>query len=292
MLDFSGLLHQFSQSRNSVQALNAILAILIAVSTLLWIRVYLDRDYNRLLIASVSNPQNSAGIGINTDELISYNLFGASIDNGPASQNNIPLSSLNLKLTGVVASDRGGFALISVNGQPQTPYFIGEVVTQNAVLDEVLPDRVILRRGGSRESLLLDNDDQLPGQSVELSSPSTSPGPINPVNSIENLGDNNYVVPKNVVASNIDNMGVLQQALIVPNKDGGFLVKNVQQDGVFAKLGLRKGDVIKKVNGMPVNSMVDVMQLYRLTNDINKISNIQVELDREGATRTLNYSLK
>jgi len=292
MLDFSGLLHQFSQSRNAVQVLNAVLAILIALSTLLWVRVYLDRDYNRLLMASVSNPQNSSGIGINADELIGYNLFGASSDTGPATQKNIPLSSLNLKLTGVVASDRGGFALISVNGQPQTPYFIGEVVTQNAVLDEVLPDRVILRRGGTRESLLLDNDDQLPGQSVDLSLPSPSPGPTNPVNSIENLGDNKYIVPKNVVASNIDNMGVLQQALIVPNKDGGFLVKNVQQDGVFAKLGLHKGDVIKKVNGMPVNSMVDVMQLYRLTSDINKISNIQVELDREGATRTLNYSLK
>lgn len=290
MLDFSGVLHQFSQSRNAFNVLNAFLMLLIALSTLLWVRVYLDRDYNRLLTASQSLPQNSAGVGINTDELIAYNLFGASNSTEPTTQKNIPLSSLNLKLTGVVASDRGGFALISVNGQPQSPFFIGEVVTRNAVLDQVLPDRVILRRGSSRESLLLDNDDQLPGQSAELSAaPSSLP---NSVNSIENLGGNNYAVSKNVVVANVDNMEILQQALIVPNKDGGFLVKNVQQNGVFAKLGLRKGDVIKKVNGLPVNTMVDVMQLYRLANDINKISNIRVELDREGVTQTLNYSLK
>ena len=289
MLDFSGVLHQFSQSRNAVQVLNAILAILIALSAFLWVRVYLDRDYNHLLIASQSSPQNSAGIGINTDELIAYNLFGVSNSTEPTAQRNIPLSSLNLKLTGVVASDRGGFALISVDGNPQSPFFIGESVTQNAVLDQVLPDRVILRRGSSRESLLLDNADQLQGQSAEISTPASSPS--TPGNSIENLGGNNYAVPKAVVVANVNNMEILQQALIVPNKDGGFLVKNVQQNGVFAKLGLRKGDVIKKVNGMPVNTMVDVMQLYRLTNDINKISNIRVELDREGVTRILNYSL-
>ena len=289
MLDFSGPLQQFSQSRNSVLVLNAILAILIAVSAFLWVRVYLDRDYNRLLVASLPNPQNSAGIGVNTDELIADNLFGVSDSTGPTIQKNIPLSSLNLKLTGVVASDRGGFALISVGGQPQSPFFIGELVTQNAILDQVLPDRVILRRGSSRESLLLDNADKLSGQSAELPAPAYTPPTSG--KAIENLGGNNYAVPKNVVAANIDNMEILQQALIVPNKDGGFLVKNLQQNGVFAKLGLRKGDVIKKVNGMPVNTMVDVMQLYRLTNDISKISEIRVELDREGVTRILNYSL-
>ncbi|MGW8247826.1 MAG: type II secretion system protein N [Acidiferrobacterales bacterium] len=267
--------------------MNGTLVLLIVLSTTHWVRLYLDRDYQRLLGSSQYAAEASAGIGINPDELISYNLFGDATPARPASNENIPLSSLNLKLTGVVASDRGGIALISVNGQPQSPFFIGEVVTRNAVLDQVLPDRVILLRGNSRESLLLDNEDQ------NTLSPGRPPTPAtNPVNGIQNLGENNYVLPRKAVAQNVNNMDVLKQALIVPNKDGGFLVKEVQENGVFDKLGLQKGDVIRKVNNLAVNSMVDVMQLYRLTNDINKINNIQVEISRGGNDEILYYKLE
>ncbi|MDX5151940.1 MAG: type II secretion system protein N, partial [Acidiferrobacterales bacterium] len=149
MFDFNGLLNRLDQSNNTVRLLNGTLVLLIVLSTTHWVRLYLDRDYQQLLQSSQYSTEASAGIGINPDELISYNLFGDAAPTRPTSNENIPLSSLNLKLTGVVASDRGGFALISVNGQPQSPFFIGEVVTRNAVLDQVLPDRVILLRGNS-----------------------------------------------------------------------------------------------------------------------------------------------
>jgi len=294
MFNFNGSLHQVSQSKVTIYLLNTILAFLILASAYHWTRLYLDRDYNRLLVASISNNQNAADTSVTASALISYPLFGMAENTGSGLQKDIPLSSLNIKLYGVVASDNGGFALISVNGQPQSAFYVGESVTGDAVLDQVLSDRIILRRGNSRESVFLESVDQLSKQSPKMSAPSfgSSNSKSNPANSIESLGGNKYALPKNVVTENVDNMNVLQQALIVPNEDGGFLVKNVQQNGVFAKLGLRQGDVIKKVNDMPVNTMVDVMQLYRLTKDINKINNIRVELERGGTSQTLNYSLK
>jgi len=116
-----------------------------------------------------STASSSSGVGINANELTSYHLFGNTVSSDKTSPENIPLSSLNLKLTGVIASNRGGFALISVNGQAQSQYFLGEEVTQNTVLDEVLPDRVILLRGNSRESLLLDENTQNPDKQVGFS---------------------------------------------------------------------------------------------------------------------------
>lgn len=294
MFDFNGLLIKVAQSKNTVHLLNGALMLLVVLSATHWVRLYLDRGYQQLLVSSQNSAQLSAGIGINPDELISYHLFGTAVPDAlPVSNENIPLSSLNLKLTGVVASDRGGFALISVNGQPQSPFFIGEVVTQNAVLDQVLPDRVILLRGNSRESLLLDSDEQNNLSQVQVRIPSAAPEPAgNPADSIQNVGQDNYVLPREVVAQNVNNMDVLSQALIVPNKGGGFLVKDIRKNGVFDKLGLQKGDVITKVNNLAVNSMVDVMQLYRLTNDINKVNNIQVEISRGGNDKILYYKLE
>jgi len=293
MFDFNGLLFQFSQSKNAVNVLNGILALLILLSATHWVRLYMDRDYELLLVSSQSTAPGSTGIGINADELISYHLFGAAPASEAVTNKNIPLSSLNLRLTGVVASDRGGFALISVDGQPQAPFFIGEVVTRNAVLDQVLPDRVILLRGSSRESLLLDNDEQGDLHINPAGTPATrSESTLNPADSIRRISENNYSLPKKLVAASVNNSEILNQALIVPNKSGGFLVKNVQQNGVFEKLGLKKDDVIRKVNNLPVNSMVDVMQLYRLTGDINKINNIQIEVSRNGSNQTLFYRLE
>jgi len=55
----------------------------------------------------------------------------------------------------------------------------------------------------------------------------------------------------------------LNQALIVPNPDGGFLVRQIQAGSLYEKLGLRPGDVIRNVNGQPLTNMDDVMRLYQ-----------------------------
>lgn len=292
MFDFSSLFYQFARTKKTMYALNSVLFLALALSATYWTKFYMDQRYQTLLGASITSEPQATGVGINADDLVSFHLFGNSEAAPSTQQQNIPLSSLNLKLTGVVASDRGGFALISVNGQPQAPFFIGEVVAENAILDSVMPDRVILLRGSSKESLLLDADDSTSLPVPAFGPPQPAPGHVAiPAGSIQNIGNNAYSVPRKVVADNVNNVDLLQQALVVPNKDGGFLVKSIQPGSVFGKLGLRQGDVIRKVNNMPVNSMVDVAQLYRLTGDINRIDNIRVELDRNGSQQTLQYNL-
>jgi len=75
---------------------------------------------------------------------------------------NLPISSLNLVLTGVIASASGGYALISVNGQAQEPFGVGQTVTGNAVLQAVYPDRVVIQRNGALESLMLEGAEKSP----------------------------------------------------------------------------------------------------------------------------------
>ncbi len=86
---------------------------------------------------------------------VSQELTGGRLDN-------LPISSLNLVLTGVIASASGGYALISVNGQPQEPFGVGQTVTGDAVLQAVYPDRVVIQRNGVLESLMLEGAEKTP----------------------------------------------------------------------------------------------------------------------------------
>lgn len=291
VFEINGLLLDATRSKMAIYAVNALLLALLGLSVVHWAGFYMDQKYNALLGNSqITEPARSA-VGFNVDELISGNIFGApSKTRATSAQSNIPLSSLNLKLTGVIASDRGGFALISVNGQPQTPFFIGEVIIDNALLDSVLPDRAILLRNGIKESLLLDasSNKNLIGRANAAHS---SGSRMAPNNSIKKIGRNRFQISRKFVTHATANTALLNQALIVPNPQGGFIVKNIKAGGVIEKLGLRTGDIIRKVNNLNINSMVDVMQLYRLSKNINQVSNVRVEITRQGRRQILQYSL-
>lgn len=289
MLEVGNIGRYLAQTRSGLALLYGGLLVLSALSAVHWGSYFMNQQY-RVLLAGSQAVETPANAGINIDELVASRIFGIPpVDNRPAARD-LPISSLNLKLTGVVASDRGGFALISVSGQPQTPFFVGEVVVSNAVLDAVLEDRVILLRNGVRESLLLENADATgAGLPTIQPVPTANQSPLNKL--VEQTGDNRFKLAKKDLTANLKNPEVLRQALIVPNPGGGFVVKNIQPGSVFEKLGLNRGDVIRKVNNMDINSMVDVMQLYRLTGDIDQISNIQVEVERNGNREQLLYRL-
>lgn len=209
---------------------------------------------------------------------VSQELTGRRLDN-------LPISSLNLVLTGVIASASGGYALISVNGQPQEPFAIGQTVTEGAELQAVYPDRVVIRRNGILESLLLEGAEKTSAEQwtppVATYSPTATPGNI-----VQETGTNRYLVERDQLAAQFRTPDLLKQATVLPSGNGGFLVKQMQPGSLYEKLGLRPGDVIKSVNGQPLNSMEDAMRLYQ---QMANVGAVQMEIMRGGKPENLYY---
>jgi len=236
------------------------------------------------------NTVSTQGALFDLQPLLSAQLFGqaphlAGADG--ASLDAIPISSLNLVLAGVVAARGASFALISVDGQPQEPFAIGQEVTAGAVLQAVYPDRVLLTRHGITESLMLEgvNNNE---------SGATSPAAAGPYGSsatgVYQSGVNNYVVPRSVVNAELHKpQELLSQALMVPNPSGGFLVREIQPNSVYQKLGLQVGDVIRSVNGQPVNSLQDAMRAYQQAANLR---DVRLEVVRNGRPEVLQYQIK
>lgn len=236
----------------------------------------------------------SSAADFNLDALLATNLFGhaAPHSNGPVVLDNIPLSSLNLVLSGVMVTPAGSFALISADGGPEMPFAVGEDIVAGTSLYAVYADRALIRRGGATESLMLkDTGPALPGGSVVLPPASPARGTSQGSPEVQRLGANSYSVNREQINRQLQKPEFLSQALMVPNAGGGFLVREVQAGSLYEKLGLRVGDVIQTVNGQPVNTVDDVMKLYQQFSAVGT-SQVSVDIRRAGKNESLQYNLQ
>lgn len=88
---------------------------------------------------------------------------------------------------------------------------------------------------------------------------------------------------------------LLQQARMEPvfSPDGigveGFRFSNIQPGSVYEKLGFKIGDMIRSVNGEPVNSPTKAMEMY---NVLKTSSNVQLGVERDGREERFSYSIQ
>ena len=245
------------------------------------------------LVTPTTAIGTSSSIGVqdnpgdyNIQTLLSASLFGQVVatEKPAVALEAIPLSSLSLVLTGVMVTPAGSFALISAEGGPEAPFSVGQEISANVSLYAVYADRVLIRRGAAIESLLLKDTAQgLPNGSI------VTPNRVAARSGVQRNGSNNFTVDRTQLTQQMQSPEFLTQALMVPNAGGGFLVREIQPGSVYEKLGLRVGDVISAVNGQPVNSVEDVMQLYA---QFGSATNVQIDVRRGGRNESLVYNLQ
>jgi len=202
-------------------------------------------------------------------------LFGRTEGDGQPVQT-LPFSSLNLVLNGVMATHTGGSALVAVKGLPQQAFGVGDEVLPGVVLSAVLQDRVLLKRGGTLESLLLEGaaDELLfsvgvtPVQSTLVQSPP------------RNSGATRFVLSRETLRSQVQSpQELLSQAVVVPNSGGGFALQEIESGSLIEQLGLRAGDVILNVNGQALRSTDDIMRAYQGLQGMNEV---MLDVARDG----------
>jgi general secretion pathway protein C len=220
--------------------------------------------------------------------LLDTNLFGQAARFSEPTQTPvtaIPTSTLDLTLTGVVAAEAESLALIRVNKDPETPFAIGDQIAHGVTLRAVYPDRAIIQRRELTEALLLEDKSAGLGDAAAVPAPSSA-GAIN------STGDNSFRVNRDFVADQLRNPDIFRQALIVPNAGGGFLVRQIQPGSLYEKLGLKVGDVIRKVNGNDINSVDEVLRLYQELGGVDAVADVELEVLRGGRPEQLRYTVQ
>lgn len=110
---------------------------------------------------------------------------------------------------------------------------------------------------------------------------------------IETSGDGKFVIDRSEIDNALANLDKLYtQIRAVPYfKDGkpnGLKLLSVRTGSIFSKLGLQRGDILQRINGMEL----DIRRGLELFNQLRKESNINIDIERRGQVQTLEYEIR
>jgi general secretion pathway protein C len=195
----------------------------------------------------------------------------------------------DLTLLGTVTARHSSLAVFLINKEEHVVR-LGEEIPGGGSLQEVFRDRVRIRDASGRIYVL--------GLDENAPSPAGSEAPGRHTSSsadeIREVGDNRWVISRQAARSAKDNMGeIMKQARLVPaGKDGqveGFRVAMIRPGSLLWNLGLKRGDVVREVNGIPLDNTEKALQIYQQLKEARKISLV---LQREDENLEFEYEVE
>ena len=84
-------------------------------------------------------------------------------------------------------------------------------------------------------------------------------------------------------------MQASSEAVMENGEIKGFRLFQFEPNSIFQKLGIKEGDVVREINGVPLNNVARTIQFL---NGLRSEGNVQVSVVRNGAPVTLDLNVK
>lgn len=164
-------------------------------------------------------------------------------------------------------------------------------------------DRVVIREQNSTRLTYLEKS-AASGNSGSASSGRASSSAAVPsgksainkriLDGVKKRGDGKYDISRDSIDTVLSNMSALStDARVVPDfkggKQRGFKLFSIKPKSVFAKIGLKNGDVLKSVNGYTLSSPDKILEVYGKLKDSEQVA---LEVLRRGKPRSFEYSIR
>ena len=274
---------------------------------------------NRRLRRNVGRIKNTARL-INFRTITERNIFDVKVKNEEVKNEvvsqNVTVTPLSLVLEGtiVVTPKEKSIAIIKDKKANKVDIYLLHSVVQGAEIIEIDKDKVVLLRNGKKEILTLypsnnkgDNNVANSGSNRSISQrlgnnkfrpPEFNNRRFDGNNNVDlqvnRISENSFEIDKTDFNNALSNMGpILTQARVVPyfanGKIGGYKIFNIKPTGIFAKLGLKNGDIIKSINGNSLSSPEKALQMFQY---LKTEDSFEIVIKRYGRDRTLSYSLR
>ncbi len=195
----------------------------------------------------------------------------------------IPAGS-SLILKGIVRYPDGTYEAAFSDQQGKRSFIVrkGDKLNNFEVLD-IKPDQVIVSREGKRSAYYLFN---------KAPKKTKKPSSTRHLSSVR--GSNRVALKKNEVQAALSDMAsFLRQVRIVPymekGKPKGFQLLDIVPGSIVARVGLKNGDVVERVNGKPIHTPQEAMQLFTL---LQNGQGLTLEIKRNNQRKTITIDLK
>ncbi len=216
---------------------------------------------------------------------------------GPAVKTALPI-----KLVGTVSvgdgTDRRSSATISGgSAKGEETYTVGDEkqFSPGVQITKILPDRVEFINNRRLEFVGIETFGGGVSTSQPISSLEKAPPPPTSGGGggVQDLGQNKYVVDRAEIENAMTNVDELfTQIRAVPQMQGGkstgLKLLSIRSGSLFAKLGLKRNDVLERINGQPV----DMRRGLEIFTQLKDSESISIDLVRDGQKTTLDYNIQ
>ncbi len=204
----------------------------------------------------------------------------------------------------VVASNRAESVAVvqeRAGAQDSKIYLIGDKLGDEADILAVEPTRIVLEVAGRKEQIAIELEGDQPGANAGFRavgasavSPPPPPGGDAAAEGIRRNPDGTYTLDSRMVEGQLANLSeLLTQARAVPNfedgKTNGFRLFSIKRGSIFDQIGLRNGDVIRKVNSNELNDPAVALNVFQ---ELRSSRDFQVTVMRNNHEETLSYQVR
>lgn len=150
-------------------------------------------------------------------------------------------------------------------------------------------NHILIRRGKDVQELSTVEEPRPQAPPAAYPSPPSASADV-----VRKLSANRFLVNREDLTGSVANINqFMTQGRFKPNfvqgRPSGFSVSEIRPGTLMEKLGLRNNDVIRKVNGLVINKPEEVFRVY---SQIQRDSNVEVEIERSGRTEVLRYEIR
>lgn len=191
----------------------------------------------------------------------------------------------DLTLFGTMVAGAESVALIKVERDIKL-YHIGEEVPGDGRIEAVERNRVMIRNRDQSLSTLSLPENAQAGQGGR--------GNDAPGSGISSVGPNRWKISRNRAESARE--GIAQQLRlaqmephITNGKTDGFVIKTLNRRSLLVDMGLLRGDVVKKVNDMKLDSPEKALQVMQQLREARRVT---VDIERFDEPMTFTYELE
>ncbi|HWV38973.1 MAG TPA: type II secretion system protein GspC [Vulgatibacter sp.] len=200
-------------------------------------------------------------------------------------------TTLRVTLIGTMVANRPEWSLATIrddNARETGAYFPGDTILGAEIL-EIERMRVIIRNQGRKEYIAMGEGGPPPAPVAPVATSAPPARDRGDSAEVQKLDENNYVISRDELDKQLSNLNsIATQARIVPSfKNGvanGFKLFSIRPGSIYSKIGIKNGDVIRRINGYEINSPDKALEVYA---KLKESSNIEIEGERGG--RPFNY---
>lgn len=226
----------------------------------------------------------------------------------PKREGELEESDLDIQLIGTLVADDPNMSIATVNAKGSSRLVrVGAELEESAKLAFISRRYIIVDEKGEQKVIRLWSDrakgkgkpvsaSPARGGSARKSSiPKSTAKPKKAYSEgITKVSDSEYEVSRAMLDEQLQDLSQLgMEARIVPNyrngKYEGFKLVGVRPNSLYRALGIRSGDIVKRINGVEINSPNKAIQLFE---QFKSASSIQMDTERRGKAKTFTYNIK